>query len=157
MNFRRCFEIVVGEEGGYVNDPADPGGETKYGISKRAHPHVDIANLTLEGAMDIYQDDYWDTIKADCVASHFRLAYFDCAVNQGTNYAVEALQATKAIRVDGVVGPNTINAGKSMTLHDVARYLAARAMRYIANENFSRYGKGWLVRLFSIAMQTRES
>jgi lysozyme family protein len=157
MNFRRCFEIVVGVEGGYVNDPADPGGETKYGISKRAHPHVDIVNLTLEDAMNIYQDDYWDTIKADCMAANFRLAYFDCAVNQGTHYAVEALQTINAITVDGVVGPTTITAGKSMTQHDVARYLAVRAMRYIANKNFSRYGKGWLVRLFHIAMQTKEA
>jgi lysozyme family protein len=157
MNFRRCFEIVIGNEGGYVNDPHDPGGETNYGISKRAYPHLDIANLTLEDAMSIYEEDYWNAIQADCVASCFRLAYFDCAVNQGTTYAIQALQAMNGLTVDGIFGPRTIAAGKRMTEEDVSKYLASRSMRYIANDNFNRYGKGWLTRLFRVAMNTKES
>lgn len=54
-------------EGGYINDPKDPGGETNYGISKRNHPDVDIKNLTLQGAMEIYQKEYWDVNKLDIV------------------------------------------------------------------------------------------
>ena len=58
-NFDRAFRFLIGEEGGYVNDPADPGGETKFGISKRAYPQLDIKSLTLDQAKAIYRRDYW--------------------------------------------------------------------------------------------------
>jgi len=61
--FDKAFEILIGHEGGYVNDVNDRGGETRYGISKRAYPHIDIANLTLAQAKEIYRTDYWDKVK----------------------------------------------------------------------------------------------
>ena len=63
--FDQAFAIVIGEEGGYVNDPNDPGGETKYGIAKNSHPNVDIANLTLDQAKAIYKTEYWDKVFGD--------------------------------------------------------------------------------------------
>ena len=50
MTFDEAFDTLIGHEGGYSNDPRDPGGETRYGISKRAYPDVNIATLTLEQA-----------------------------------------------------------------------------------------------------------
>ena len=64
-NYLACIEVVLKSEGGYVNDPHDPGGETNFGISKRAYPSVDIKHLTKEGAIAIYKKDYWDKIKGD--------------------------------------------------------------------------------------------
>ena len=64
-SFDEIIEVVLHHEGGYVNDPKDPGGETNYGISKRAYPDVDIKNLTEDGAKDIYRRDYWE--KYRCV------------------------------------------------------------------------------------------
>jgi lysozyme family protein len=58
--FNGAFEILIGHEGGYVDHPDDPGGETKYGISKRSYPEVNIAALTLDKAKAIYREDYWD-------------------------------------------------------------------------------------------------
>src|SRR6185312_16903801 len=63
--FLPAFKIVVGIEGGYSNDPRDPGGETKFGISKNAYPNLDIASLTLEQAQQIYLRDYWDACGCD--------------------------------------------------------------------------------------------
>lgn len=87
------------EDGGYTNNPIDPGGETKFGISKRANPDVDIKNLTLEGAMDIYKTKYWDiyiTLKPisanlDNLPTALAVAVFDAGVNCGVHNAVKWL------------------------------------------------------------------
>ena len=63
--FDQCFDKLIAHEGGYVNDARDPGGETKYGISKRAYPQVDIKALTLDAAKEIYKRDYWDAMGID--------------------------------------------------------------------------------------------
>jgi hypothetical protein len=85
--FNEAVEFVLRWEGGYVNDPNDPGGETKYGISKRAHPDLDIKNLTLDEAKNIYYNDYW--LKADCDHYFFPANYlmFDTSVNMGISRA----------------------------------------------------------------------
>ena len=61
--FDEIIEVVLEHEGGYVNDPKDPGGETNFGIAKRSHPDVDIKNLTKESAKEIYKEVYWDNNK----------------------------------------------------------------------------------------------
>ncbi len=66
--FSAALKFALKWEGGYVNDPDDPGGETKYGISKRAHPEVDIKNLTVAQAGEIYKREYWDSIGLDSIA-----------------------------------------------------------------------------------------
>ena len=65
MNFDQAFDRLISNEGGYVNNPADPGGETNWGISKRSYPDVDIANLTREGAKAIYLRDFWQRGQMD--------------------------------------------------------------------------------------------
>ena len=79
MNFDVAFEKLIGHEGGYVNDARDPGGETKYGISKRAYPDEDIAGLTLERAKQIYRRDYWDAVQAEYLPDAVRFDLFDAA------------------------------------------------------------------------------
>ena len=101
--FDNCFEIVVGHEGGYVNDPKDPGGETKYGISKRSYPRVNIAALTLDGAKQIYRADYWDKVRGDELDPGLALITFDAAVNNGASQAVRWLQG--ALNRDPRYGP----------------------------------------------------
>ena len=77
MNFDVAFEKLIGHEGGYVNDARDPGGETQYGISKRAYPDEDIAGLTLERAKQIYRRDYWDAVQAEYLPDAVRFDLFD--------------------------------------------------------------------------------
>lgn len=83
MSFPEALKFVLEREGGYVNDPADPGGETKYGISKKAYPNVDIRNLTPELAGTIYQNDYWGPSGCEHLTPGMALVVFDSAVNVG--------------------------------------------------------------------------
>lgn len=92
---KQSLQFVLKWEGGYVNDPKDPGGETKYGISKRAHPNEDIANLTPERALVIYQTEYWDPIGGDNLPLPACVVAFDTAVNCGVSRAQAWLRITK--------------------------------------------------------------
>src|SRR4030042_2435969 len=86
-DFEKAFEIVIGLEGGYSDNPADPGGETKYGISKRAFPDLDIKNRTLEQAKEIYLVEYWAKSCCDDLVSPLNIYLFDAAVNIGVGTA----------------------------------------------------------------------
>lgn len=82
------IEKTIQLEGGYVNNPNDPGGETKFGITKRYHPNVDIKNLTIEKAAAIYKTEYWDKLNLDQYSFiPFRWKVFDIAVHQGPSTA----------------------------------------------------------------------
>lgn len=87
LTFDICVEHVLRWEGVYSNDPKDPGGETKYGISKRAYPDLDIKALTKEKAKGIYFVDYWQAVGADKMPDGLNLLAFDTAVNCGVKRA----------------------------------------------------------------------
>lgn len=133
--FLRAFELVIGSEGGYVNDPRDPGGETKYGISKRAYPNLDIANLQLADAQTIYYRDYWCRLNLDSRPWDIALSVFDSAVNMGDGEAEHLLP--EALR-----WPNP-----------ATELLAQRALLYTTRPGFPTYGLGWLRRITSMAYQ----
>jgi lysozyme family protein len=110
--FLRALAFTLEWEGGYVRDPDDPGGETKYGISRRAYPDLDIASLTQERAAEIYRDDYWDAMNLDEVAEiseELAIVLFDTAVNVGGHRAAEWLQEAVQAEQDGIVGPETLS------------------------------------------------
>jgi len=90
-SFNALIEGLLGREGGYVNHPADRGGETNFGISSRANPDIDVANLTKEQAKQIYKQRYWDAINADSLPENVREIAFDTAVNHGVGYANDLL------------------------------------------------------------------
>ena len=72
VEFDDIIEVVLHHEGGYVNDPDDPGGETNFGVAKRSHPDVDIANLTKDGAKEIYKEHYWNKNKVESLSEELR-------------------------------------------------------------------------------------
>lgn len=121
-NFKNAFKELIGIEGGYVNDPTDRGGETKYGISKRSYPNVDIKNLTLEKAQEIYYKDFWVALSLDSIQEYYvALELFDTSVNMGQGVAARFLQKGlnlmnrnqrnfPDLKVDGAIGPKTIAA-----------------------------------------------
>ena len=150
--FKPAVDRVLRMEGGYVNDPADPGGETKYGISKRAYPAVDIAAMTEDGARAIYKKDYWAACRCDSLPAPLDQLVFDAAVNQGVGAAVKMLQAAVGVRADGQIGPVTLAAARQADVEAPARFMTLRAMRYADTPGWARYGAGWMKRLF-ITMQ----
>ena len=152
MDFQTAFARLIGHEGGYVNDPADRGGETKYGISRRAYPDLDIAGLTLDDARAIYRRDYWDPIRLDEMPPAVRMSVFDFAVNGGVGAAARALQTIAGVRPDGIVGPVTLAAVRRMDPDAVRFGLAARRaivmLRLIGRDpRQGRFARGWANRI----------
>lgn len=138
-------------EGGYVCDPTDPGGETSMGISRRAYPGEDIENMTRERAAEIYRRDYWDACRCGELPPGIDLVVFDAAVNHGVYRAVYVLQRTLGVTKDGQVGPETLRAAVAAHVPAiVCHYLVRRAREYVALLAFSRFGEGWLSRLFQL-------
>lgn len=155
MNADTATKIIISLEGGHVNDPDDPGGETKWGISKRAYPGLDIARLTLDDAVRIYRRDYWDRYRVDSLPPKLRLAVFDCAVNCGGETAIALLQSCLGVKTDGVLGPVTRSALEGRKVGDLLpTYLAERALYYKGLATFEKYGRGWFRRLFRVAVMS---
>lgn len=146
MDFNTAFERLIGHEGGYVNDPNDPGGETKFGISKRSYPNIDIKNLTVEGAKSIYQRDFWAPLADAHPAIKFQA--FDFAVNSGIQTAIRKLQAAIGVADDGHWGPRSAEALKKLELNDVLmRYNAERLDFMRKTKNWQFHGAGWAGRI----------
>ena len=142
------MSVILEFEGGYVNDPRDPGGETKYGISKRAYPEEDILNLSIERASELYKRDYWDRVHADKLPPKLRFAMFDSAINSGVAQAVKWLQAAAGAQVDGVLGPRTLQrVSEADPLPLTVKFLTLRLEFLTNNRNFSTFGRGWTKRI----------
>ena len=142
-------------EGGYSNDSLDPGGETKFGISKRAYPKLNIKELTLENAKTIYRLDYWDRISCDLLHPAIRLIVFDCAVNQGVARASIYLQRSVGVNSDGMLGPITFAALKDVDPQlIITKYAGYRHESYIKNPRWNIFGAGWSARLLDVTIRS---
>lgn len=138
-NLREAIKFIARWEwgdrsnGGYTNDPNDLGGETKFGISKRAYPDLDIKNLTAEKALEIYARDYWDKCACDAIPFPLCVVVFDSAVNCGVSRALGWLKDA----------PNA------------QAYIELRKRHYIDLVNKRptqvRFIKGWFARLYDLA------
>jgi lysozyme family protein len=152
--FDRAFDFTLKEEGYYSNDPMDPGGETKYGISKRAHPNVDIANLTLKDAKSIYYGEYWKPIEAVAeVHPALAMVLFDTAVNLGTGTAIRMLQKAVSVREDGMLGPVTLSALSHNRDVVIVSLLRNRIMYYISRPHWDRFKNGWISRVIRLTAE----
>lgn len=147
-------------EGGYASHPDDPGGETKFGISKAAYPELDIGALTWEQATGIYARDYWYPANCDELPLMLAVAVFDGAVNHGRAQdggwdAVRFLQQAAGVYVDGLNGPVTQQAAHAADPEDLlVRYLGYRAQYYqdliIEDPALAAFYLGWMNRLFRL-------
>jgi lysozyme family protein len=135
-HFDAVMAFVLREEGGYVNNPADPGGETKYGISKRAHPTVDIAALTVEDAKKIYRRNYWDPLGLDAEKFGPALVIMDCAVNQGVKRAMQFKDKVATSSAPFIIA-----------------FQAERALHYASLPTFATFGRGWMRRLLRSSVE----
>lgn len=155
--FDLSIDTILKHEGGYVNNPTDPGGETNFGISKRSYPNVDIATLTIEKAKEIYRKDFWfyDEIESQVIATKI----FDIAVNMGAMPAHRMLQeALKNLGfplvVDGVLGPltkkATNDADMGRLLQEVRALQAERYAKIVINKpSQETFLRGWMRRAVS--------
>ena len=153
--FERAVQIVLEKEGVFSDDARDPGGLTKYGISQKAYPDLDIANLTVDQAKAIYQSDYWAKVRGPDLAWAFALPLFDCAVNQGPGVAVRFFQLALGVKPDGAFGPATLAAAQSQQAKPddvLVKFMAQRIVHYASLGTWPAFGTGWARRAFAIAL-----
>jgi hypothetical protein len=132
--FYDALSFTLSWEGGYVNDPEDPGGETKWGIAKTFHPDLDIKNLTPAEAARIYYEEYWEPSWCDMLPAPLSTVMFDTAVLCGPGRAKQFLRESKG---------------------DVEAFLAARRRHHVARSK-PKHIKGHLNRLDSLARFARQ-
>jgi lysozyme family protein len=128
-------------------DLGDGAGLTKYGLSQRANPDLDIANLTASQAVKIYQKKYWDVLNAENLPLPIAVALFDASVNHGPKTAIRILQEAVGVPTDGVIGPITMDAAQRNPWRLLRKFIARRGVRYAGLDNFSKFGHVWLERL----------
>lgn len=151
-SFDLAFQRTIGHEGGYVDDPNDRGGETNWGISRRAYPTLNIKALTLADAKDIYRRDYWRLCACDEMPPLTACAVFDLAVNAGRFAAVKDLQLALRLNSDGVLGPHTMAAvralGDGIDDMRVAVWVHASGLERRTNApTWAHHGRGWARRV----------
>jgi len=148
MSFDALINRVLSHEGGYVNDPRDPGGETKFGIAKRSYPHLDIRGLTREQAIGIYRSDFWDRVHGDELPRSFAFQALDAGVNHGIGNSVRWMQRAAGVADDGVIGPMTMTAiGRTEPADLVLKFNAERLRFYAKLTTFDAFGRGWVNRV----------
>ena len=156
-NFDECLKLVLHHEGGYVNHPKDPGGETNMGVTKRVYEkwcmennleQKDMKDLEFDDVAPIYKKNYWDRVKADQLPEGLNLCVFDWAVNSGTGRAAKKLQGMIGTTVDGGIGPNTLKALKMYCDTEgveaaISNYTEIRQKFYESLSTFDTFGRGW--------------
>ncbi len=144
QNFPDCIAHVLAAEGGLVNDPKDPGGVTKFGISQRSYPALDIRALSLDDAKAIYQRDYWAPIQGEALPAGLDLLLLDHAVNAGPARAVRLLQHLVGVPEDGLMGPVTLAGVAIADPQDlIARFSELRLDFYRDLPTWRHFGAGW--------------
>lgn len=159
-NFEQIITTVLKNEGGYVNDPTDMGGETKFGISKRSYPDVDIKNLTVDQAKSIYKRDFWNKQQYDNIDNIIiATKIFDLSINIGPSKANMLMQRAlrsvgKKVNEDGILGIATLNAINRSSSTELLAALRSEAAGYYrsivaSKKEQSKFLNGWLHRAYA--------
>lgn len=159
-SFETTFNRTIGHEGKFQANPKDRGnwtggkegvGElkgTKWGLAAMTYPDLDIANITLEQAKEIYFNDWWLKLKMDCWPNVLKYQMFDAAFNHGTGRANQFLQFAARVKDDGVIGPKTITAVNMTDPNDlVLRFLAKRLRYFTEVKTWAEFSRGWSLRV----------
>jgi lysozyme family protein len=156
MMFKKCLELVLKSEGGYIDHKDDPGGRTNLGVTQRVweewvgHPvsEKDMKALTPEKVAPMYEMKYWRTSYCEKLPQGLNLLVFSMAVNSGSGRAVKLLQKCLGLVEDGVIGNITMGKIKELSPADlVERYSATRKAFYEGLKLFPVFGSGWVNRV----------
>jgi lysozyme family protein len=159
QNWTEALKHILKHEGGYVNHPADPGGMTNLGVTKRVWEEwigrpateADMRDLTPGAVAPLYKKRYWDAVRGDDLPSGVDLCVFDAAVNAGVGRASKFLQQAAGVTADGQIGPKTLSAVTAKPADEIIEaFCALREAHYKSLGTFDTFGKGWMRRLASI-------
>jgi lysozyme family protein len=155
MAFNACIPIILSSEGGYVDNPHDPGGPTNLGITLntlsgwlgRPASIDDVKALTPDIAGQIYQANYYNPVHGPDLQDGVDLMAFDASVNSGPGRAIMLLQTALGVKADGLFGRMTLAAAKAKDPSDtINAFHDAHAAFYRCLSTFPVFGKGWLAR-----------
>lgn len=152
LTFQQIFDRLIGYEGGYVNDPRDPGGETNWGVTKRtaqANGYTgNMKTMTRQQAYEIYYRAFWLRYNCEQMPDAVAYQFFDAAVNHGFGNASRMLQRAVGVLDDGIIGKYSLEAINRNPISDTLMVLNGERLNfYIRLKNFDRYGKGWVNRV----------
>lgn len=151
-NFEEALALVLKEEGGWVNHPKDPGGETNLGVTKRTWekwtggpvPPGAMKALTPADVAPLYRVMYWDAVRGDEMPDGVDYALFDFAVNSGPPRAVKTLQKIVGTTPDGVLGPKTMAAMRAMNPRDLTDEICDKRLEFLQGlPTWDTFGRGW--------------
>jgi len=163
-NWDLCFELVLKSEGGFSDNPKDPGGMTNLGVTKRNWERYldrnvsesEMRALTPEVVKPFYKTQYWDKIKGDDLPSGIDYAAYDLAVNSGVNRASKWLQKIAGANVDGIIGPKSLEAINSCDAEEVIDVLCDMRMDFLKElPTFETFGRGWIDRVEGVMFKAR--
>jgi lysozyme family protein len=146
--FVHAIDRVLIHEGGLSDDPRDAGGRTRWGISQKTYPTLDIGKLTRADAIALYRRDFWAPIQGDALPPALAFQALDAAVNHGVGRTVRWLQRLAGVKIDGRLGPVTLAAIQGADeARLIERLLALRLELYAEHERFAVFGRGWTLRI----------
>lgn len=162
-NYSGSLAAVLVHEGGYVNDPQDPGGATNKGVTQAVYdafrgrakqPRLSVKSISTAELEAIYRNEYWNRIKGDDLPAGVDYAVFDFAVNSGVNRASRYLQAVVGVEPDGAIGPRTVAA-----ITDPKRTIDAlsdKRLTFLRQlPTFGRFGNGWSARVGDVRIKAK--
>jgi len=161
-DWQKSFELMLKSEGGYVNNPADPGGMTNLGVTKatwenwvgRASDEAEMRGLTPEKVEPLYKKKYWDAVRGDELPTGISYLCFDFAVNAGAGRSIKTLQTAVGVTPDGGFGPMTMAAVQAVDPVDlIERFSQAKEDFYRSLTTFATFGKGWLNRVADVKVK----
>jgi lysozyme family protein len=164
-NFDECFKLIIQDEGGYVNDPRDPGGRTNLGVTQRnweaylnrSVTETEMRRLMAEDVRTFYKIRYWDKIRGDDLPAGVDYAVFDLAVNSGVSKASMTLQSLVGAFADGKIGPKTLNAVANADAPKLIASICDMRRDFLRGlSTFAVYGKGWLRRVANVESRARD-
>lgn len=155
MNFDEAFTELLGHEGSYSNNDADPGGETMWGVTKRVAEASGytgaMRDFPVEMAKQIYRRHYWDPVKADELPPALRYAVFDAAVNSGVQQSIKWLQAAIGADIDGRIGAQTIAMARAAQPDFAMRRMLAARLKFMTDlKVWPTFSRGWARRVASL-------
>jgi lysozyme family protein len=158
-NWDACFAMVIKSEGGFVNNPKDPGGMTNLGVTrsvwqaylKRDVNEAEMRALTPEIVKPFYKAYYWDRIKGDSLPDGVDYAAYDLAVNSGPHRAAQYLQQIAGVTADGMIGPKSLEAISACDAKQTADAICDMRLDFLKRlPTFDTFGKGWSRRVAEV-------
>lgn len=158
--FDRAADWILLREGEWGEVPHDRGGRTRWGISQRAFPKVDLDTLTWPMAKELYRSEFWAKVKGDSLGWPLGLVVFDWAVISGALRPVTELQRVLDVKADGIIGPKTLAALVRRSAHETSlRMLAERVDFHVADWNLNQEQplEGWMNRVVLLGIEVGKS